>query len=79
MVNDKMFDDVNGQIIGTHYGQCWITYRGRKQGPTHYARNEGEATQMCDAEVARIKSDCGQAFRDIYPAKDAWQYHFDNL
>lgn len=71
-------DDVNGQIIGTHYGQAWVTYEGRKQGPTFYPRDYQEAESMCFEVVERIKAECGKAFKSIYP-KDAWMLHFDNL
>lgn len=74
----KNFDDVNGQIIGGDYGQCWVTYEGRKQGPTGYPRNEADACSFCEGIVQSIKDGCGQVFKDIYP-KQAWQYHFDGI
>lgn len=71
-------DDVNGQIIGTHYGQAWVTYEGRKQGPTRYPRDYPEADAMCFEIVKSIKTQCGNAFKDIYP-KEAWMFHFDGI
>ena len=74
----KNFDDVNGQIVGGDYGQCWVTYDGRKQGPTKYPANEVEAELMCMGIIDSIKYECGSVFQDIYP-KDAWQFHFDGV
>ena len=74
----KNFDDVNGQIVGGDFGQCWVTYDGRKQGSTKYPRHEAEAYAFCESIVQSIKDDCGVVFKDIYP-KDAWQYHFDGV
>ena len=75
----KTFDDVNGQIIGGDYGQCWVTYEGRKQGKMCYPASEIEAWRMCDNVVEDIKKDCGEAFILIYPRSDAWKYHFDGV
>lgn len=74
----KPDDEVNGQIVGGDYGQAWVTYQGRKQGETCYPRHEGEALAMCHSIIERIKSECGPAFKDIYPA-DAWMLHFDGI
>ena len=74
----EIFDDVNGQIIGGNYGRSWVTYCGRKQGPTCYPTNEREAYLQCDAIVEKIKEDCGVAFKDIFPLKK-WMYHFDGI
>lgn len=71
-------DDVLGQIIGGDYGQAWVTYEGRKQGETCYPSTYPEADAMCTAIVDRIKKDCGQVFKDIYP-KEAWMFHFDGV
>lgn len=78
MTAKNLFDDVNGQIIGGDYGQAWVTYEGRKQGPICYPRNYPEADAMCNEVVQRIKDQCGPAFKDIYP-KQEWKFHFDNL
>lgn len=72
------FDDVSGQIVGGNYGQAWVTYEGRKQGPTCYPTSYHEADEMCSSIVARIKSECGYAFKEIYP-KEAWMFHFDGI
>lgn len=74
----KNFDDVNGQIIGGDFGQCWVTYEGRKQGPTKYPNNELEAESFCLEIVEHIKQECGPVFREIYP-KNAWMFHFDGV
>ena len=74
----KNFDDVNGQIVGGDYGQCWVTYEGRKQGPTKYPKNKAQAEEFCASIVESIKADCGQVFSYIYP-NDAWEFHFDGV
>ena len=74
----KQDDDVYGQIIGGDYGQAWVTYCGRRQGPMCYPRDEAEASAKCDALVAKIKEECGAAFKDIYPLQK-WMYHFDGV
>lgn len=74
-----IFDDVNGVIVGGDYGQCWITYEGRKQGKTMYPCDETEALEMCTNEKTRIKAECGEAFTMIYPNARAWTYHFDGI
>ena len=74
----KLYDDVNGEIIGGDFGQCWVTYHGRKQGPTKYPHNELEAWKLCEGIVESIKKDCGIAFDDIYP-ENAWMFHFDGI
>ena len=71
-------DDVNGQIIGGDYGQCWLTYEGRKQGPTLYARSAVTAQELLAAEHRRIKAECGEAYRDIYPAPK-WAHNFRGI
>ena len=73
-----MDENVNGQIIGGDYGQCWLTYEGRKQGPTMYARSAVTARDLLAAEHARIKAECGQAYRDIYPAP-SWANNFRGI
>ena len=60
----KNFDDVNGQIVGGDFGQCWVTYKCRKQGPTKYPMHEAEAYAFCDGIVQSIKDDCGAVFKD---------------
>jgi len=75
----KLFDDVNGQIIGGDYGLCWVTYEGRKQGSTGFPTNEIEAERFCQRVVERIKIDCGEHFGTIFPNKDGWKFHFDGI
>ena len=72
-------DDVNGQIIGGDYGQCWVTYQRRKQGPIMYPENEAEAYKFCQSIIDDIKKDCGRVFDEIYPDKKAWVFHFDGV
>jgi hypothetical protein len=72
-------DDVSGQIIGGEYGQCWVTYQGRKQGNTGYPANEVEADSFCQAVIDRIKNECGEVFSMIYPDKNGWKFHFDGI
>lgn len=73
------FDDINGQIIGDDYGQCWVTYQGRMQGQVMYATDYPEADALCYQTVERIRSDCGDVFYLIYPDKNAWTFHFDGI
>jgi hypothetical protein len=75
----KNFDDVNGVIVGSDYGQCWVTYQGRKQGPIMYPRDEVEADNFCQGIVEDIKKDCGSVFIDIYPDTKGWMFHFDGV
>ena len=75
----KNFEDVNGQIVGSDYGQCWVTYQGRQQGPMMYAQDYPEADKMCIETVERIKSECGEVFDLIYPDKSAWKFHMDGI
>lgn len=70
-------DDVNGQIVGTHYGQAWVTYNGRKQGKTHYVRSEAEALSVCHKYIEEQKA--GPAGFLIYPDVDGWMIHMDNV
>ena len=78
MKGQTMYDDPIGQIIGEYYGECWLTYEGRKQGPTMYARSAVTAQELLAAEHARIKAKCGQAYRDIYPAP-SWAHNFRGI
>jgi hypothetical protein len=71
-------EEVNGQIIGGDYGQCWLTYDGRKQGPTLYARSAVTAREALAAEHRRIKDECGAAYADIYPAP-LWAHNFRGI
>lgn len=76
----KVFDDVNGTIIGGEYGQCWVTYEGRKQGNTMYPSNEIEADTMCQAIIDGYKAESDDfVFNLIYPNKDGWKFHFDGV
>jgi hypothetical protein len=72
-------DDVNGVLVGGDYGQCWVTYQGRKQGSTGYPSNEVEADNFCQAIIDQIKAECGSVFIDIYPDKSGWKFHFDGV
>lgn len=74
----RNYEDVNGSIVGEDYGQCWVTYEGRKQGPTKYPMNEAQAYAFCQGIVQDIKTECGQVFKEIYP-NDAWMFHFDGV
>jgi len=77
----KNFDDVNGEIIGGDYGQCWVTYEGRKQGNICYPSNEKEAYEMCESIIQRFKDECKDefTFNMIYPNKEGWKFHFDGI
>ena len=75
----KPFDDVAGQIIGGDYGQCWVTYEGRKQGKTMYADNYPDADVLCMGVVNRLQDDLGDNFYIVYPNKNGWKFHFDGI
>ena len=68
-------DDVNGQIIGGEYAQAWVTYDGRKQGPMCYPCTHAEADAMCKSVIERIKNDCGDVFKLVYP-DEKWAFHY---
>jgi hypothetical protein len=72
-------DDVNGQIVGGNYGQCWVTYQGRKQGSTGWPATKDEAEAHCNGVLERIKRECGELFSMIYPDKQGWQFHFSGV
>lgn len=72
------FDDVNGVIIGGDYGQCWVTYDGRKQGDIMYAQDYPEADAMCSSVVEQLKAELGDNFKLIYPL-EKWRFHFDGI
>ena len=68
-------DDVNGQIIGTYYQQAFLTYEGRKQGPTMYVESDDEANQAGQAYIEEQKKAFGSVFDIIYPNK-SWAIKF---
>lgn len=70
-------DDVNGQIIGAHYGSAWVTYEGRKQGCTHYVQTEAEALEKCHAYIEEKKAQ--DVYNLIYPNKNGWKICIDNV
>lgn len=74
----KNFEDVNGDIVGAYYGQCWLTYDGRKQGQTFYCLTESEGEKQLLQKIEEIKNDCGDVFKDIYPDQK-WVFHFDGV
>jgi len=68
-------DDVSGQVIGDFLSQAFVTYEGRKQGPTLYVRNDEEAKHKAQIYIDELRADCGEAFRMIYPNK-SWSIKF---
>ena len=74
----KTFDCVSGQIVGGDYGQCWVTYDGRKQGQTMYPASRADAEMFCNEIIEKIKRDCGTVFEVIYP-EELWRFHFDGV
>jgi hypothetical protein len=71
-------DDVDGQIIGGFFGDCWLTYDGRKQGPTMYAQDQDTAKILLNNLQGQIKASCGSVYRDIYPAQ-LWAHNFRGI
>lgn len=69
------YDVVNGQIIGGEYGKAWVTYDGRQQGKMCYPCNYAEADAMCNSVIERIKKECGDAFKHIYP-DEKWAFNY---
>lgn len=69
-------DDVSGSIVGTYVQQAFITYEGRKQGPTLYVKTDEEAKQMASEYIAQKRKEFGEAFSMIYPKQDAWEVKF---
>jgi hypothetical protein len=43
-----------------------------------YARSAVTAQELLAAEHARIKAECGEAYRDIYPAPK-WAHNFRGI
>ena len=72
---DTYFEDVNGEIIGGEYGECWITYEDRPQCKRQYVQSRDEADSVCQALLDEIRLECGQVFHDIYPNKKGWKFH----
>lgn len=69
-------DDVQGVVVGTYFQQAFLTYEGRKQGSTIYARTDEEAKEVANAYIQNQREECGEAFAMIYPNKAAWQVKF---
>ena len=68
-------DDVNGTIVGTSYVQAFLSYKGKKQGNTIYAKTEEECYNIATKRLEEIKKECGSVFKDIYPL-NAWEVKF---
>lgn len=68
-------DDVSGVIVGAFVQQAFLTYEGRKQGPTMYVKSDDEAKELAQAYIDNQRQEFGEAFRMIYPNK-AWQVRF---
>ena len=75
----QTFDDINGQVVGGDYGQCWVTYEGRKQGKTMYANDYPEADAACWTVINRLQNELGENFRSIFPNDKGWKFHFDGI
>lgn len=65
-------EEANGQIVGRFLSVGYLAYDGRMQRQKIYADSEEELRLKAEGVLASIKSDCGQAFNDIFP-KDDWR------
>jgi hypothetical protein len=68
-------DSVNGIIIGGEFFCGRLFYEDRPQGPMIYGDNDSEIRTQASQYLAKLKTDCNEAFRYIYP-NNSWTVKF---